>query len=542
MGMNTAYFFGDLSPIERIVFSSNSGDWITLSAQGVAAKTEVIGGVGRDVISLFLATAGDYTVPSLTLKNWGDASGVYGYNNDTIALLALGPGNFTFRARDGLPGEQLLAGGTGDDTLIGSNGRDVLIGSDGSDWLTGNGGNDELKGGFQSDRLEGGAGDDMLYGEDAHDRLYGGDGNDTLDGGAGDDIVDGGAGDDWLIGSGNDDNLYGGAGIDTASYLETLSGVTVNLTNTRAQDTGGAGVNKINEIENLVGSEFNDILTGNSMSNHLSGGDGKDQLLGGVGDDTLEGGNGDDSLNGGSDADRLYGGAGKDLLTGGAGNDTIDGGQGSDTASYAVATAGVTVNLAITSPQDTGSGIDTIRNVENLIGSSYNDALVGDSFANALTGGAGNDSLAGGLGDDVLDGGTGNDTLSGGSGNDVLKGGDGNDILNGYAGADTLTGGAGADIFRFHALSDSAPDAPDIILDYDPTQGDKIDLAYIDANSLAAGRQSFKIGGDTFTHKAGELIRFQSGMDLILQGDVNGDGIADMAIILKDFALVDFIL
>ena len=71
---------------------------------------------------------------------------------------------------------------------------------------------------------------------------------------------------------------------------------------------------------------------------------------------------------------------GNDTLIGGAGNDTLDGGAaGSDTASYADATAGVTVSLAITTAQNTvGAGTDTLTNFENLTGSNLNDTLTGN--------------------------------------------------------------------------------------------------------------------------------------------------------------------
>ena len=75
-------------------------------------------------------------------------------------------------------------------------------------------------------------------------------------------------------------------------------------------------------------------------------------------------------LNGGAGNDTLTGGAGNDTLNGGAGNDNMDGGAaGSDTASYADATAGVKVSLAIAAAQNTvGAGTDTLLNFENLTG------------------------------------------------------------------------------------------------------------------------------------------------------------------------------
>src|SRR6185369_16387800 len=118
-------------------------------------------------------------------------------------------------------------------------------------------------------------------------------------------------------GGNGDDILDGGAGIDTASYADAASGVTVSLAEHDAQDTGGAGSDTLINIENLTGSAFDDTLTGDANANTLSG---------------LEG---------------------DDTLQGGAGNDTLDGGTGNDTASYQDAAAGVTVSLAITAAQNT---------------------------------------------------------------------------------------------------------------------------------------------------------------------------------------------
>ncbi|WP_286900694.1 retention module-containing protein [Pseudomonas sp. UBA7500] len=146
-----------------------------------------------------------------------------------------------------------------------------------------------------------------------------------------------------------------------------------------------------------------------------------DVLLAGSGDDVLNGGAGNDVLIGGDGNDKLYGGEGNDLLIGGNGNDLLDGGAGNDTASYAGASAGVTVSLALTGEQNTiGAGLDKLVSIENLIGSDHDDKLTGDDNANTLIGGLGNDILIGGGGDDLLIGGPGNNTLTGGAGSDTF--------------------------------------------------------------------------------------------------------------------------
>ena len=80
--------------------------------------------------------------------------------------------------------------------------------------------------------------------------------------------------------------IDGGAGIDTATYANATSAITVNLSNTAAQVTGGSGSDTLLNVENLTGSKYNDILTGNSGINVLDGGIGNDTLTGDKGNDT----------------------------------------------------------------------------------------------------------------------------------------------------------------------------------------------------------------------------------------------------------------
>jgi Ca2+-binding RTX toxin-like protein len=81
----------------------------------------------------------------------------------------------------------------------------------------------------------------------------------------------------------------------------------------------------------------------------------------------------------------------------------MDGGDGGDTVTYYSAKQGVTVTLARTNPQNTiGAGVDTILNVESLIGSRFADRLSGNAGVNRLEGGGGDDELTGGGGADVF--------------------------------------------------------------------------------------------------------------------------------------------
>jgi hypothetical protein len=123
-------------------------------------------------------------------------------------------------------------------------------------------------------------------------------------------------------------------------------------------------------------------------------------------------------------------------------------------------------------------------------GNAGNDKIVGASGNDLLRGGQGNDMIAGGDGDDMLLGHKGDDELFGGAGNDVIKGGEGADVLIGNAGNDMLIGrndgdffmgGEGADqfILRADTLAKSAAEA-DRILDFNPSEGDLIKIAYFD--------------------------------------------------------------
>ena len=152
------------------------------------------------------------------------------------------------------------------------------------------------------------------------------------------------------------------------------------------------------------------------------------------------------------------------------GNDTFTGGILADTVSYASASAGVKVSLAIPGPQNTGgSGIDTLTSIEALIGSSFGDNLSGSNANDTIDGGAGvgSDTMAGGLGTDTVSyksatsgvnvklsisgalqdtGGAGFDQLSG---FENLTGSDFNDTLSGDGGSNVLNGGAGTDTVSY---------------------------------------------------------------------------------------------
>lgn len=287
-------------------------------------------------------------------------------------------------------------------------------------------------------------GDDTLNGTLAADVIRGGAGNDSLDGLDGNDQLWGGLGADLL---------KGGAGRDVAVYLTSASGVTVNLADTGPQSGGDAEGDRLSGIEDLTGSHFNDVLTGDAGANIFRGAEGADIIDGGDGRDRASyayssaavdidltrtgaqsGGDaaGDvliriENVTGSDHDDRITGDTGNNEISGGAGADIIDGGLGSDTVDYRGSTA---VDVDLTRAVQIGGHAagDQLSNIENLTGTSYADRLIGDGNANYISGDAGND---------YIDGGTGFDYLSGGAGNDTVVAHVGT-IAYGGAGTDTL--------------------------------------------------------------------------------------------------------
>lgn len=161
----------------------------------------------------------------------------------------------------------------------------------------------------------------------------------------------------------------------------------------------------------------------------------------------------------------------------------------------------------------------------------------GNAYRNHFTGGVGADRLFGGDGDDFLEGlhgrdrllgGYGDDKLFGGGGRDVLRGENGDDTLLGGGGADLLVGGPGDDVFRFSDVHQSSTQSGDVIADF-VMDHDRIDLSGIDARP-GKGDQAFRfINADRFSDSPGDL-RYRKGE---LEGDIDGDGVADFAITLR---------
>lgn len=268
-----------------------------------------------------------------------------------------------------------------------------------------------------------------------------------------------------------------------------------------------------------------DLDNDGSDDDHVAGTSGRDAFHGGFGDDHLDGGDGDDKLAGDAGDDDLIGGAGNDSLSGGNGFDIEHGGAGNDKISGG----------------DDGDQLYGDDGADKIAGGNGDDVAHGGTGNDKIGGDAGNDTLSGDDGNDAVAGGNGNDDLDGGSGNDVLKGGAGDDILDGGSGFDRLAGGDGADHFVFGDgdFAGLSARTADRIIDFSHAQGDVIDLAAVDANTLVEGDQAFSfIGTAAFGDVAGELRIEAARGGVLIQGDTNGDGVADFAIRLDGKGLM----
>jgi Ca2+-binding RTX toxin-like protein len=324
--------------------------------------------------------------------------------------------------------------------------------------------------------------------------------NDWLIGTAGSDVIKGYGGDDTIKGGGGADHIDGGAGYDTVMYTDSTSGVYVDLWTGRGH-YGTAQGDTLVSIESAYGSLHPDWLAGTNGTNHIYGLDG------------------DDWIHGRGGVDIVYGGNGNDTLVGGADLDALDGEWGYDMASYYDSPAGVRAVL-----WGTGSGGDAegdwLLNIEALQGSAYDDELIGDQMANTLYGEGGNDKLYAGAGEDWLLSGYGNDELYGREGNDVMYGEAGQDRLEGGSGIDTMIGGLHADTFAWSAISDTGTtmSTSDQVVDFNPAEGDRLDVSGIDANVYAPHDQAFTfIGSAPFSGTPGEINYFHSDGDTYIQ-------------------------
>lgn len=403
---NAAETADDGSKVSSIIGHMGAGnDQVALDAD-VAAEAQLWGGDGNDLI-----------------QGGAKADILRGEDDDDRLL--------------GLADADRLEGGDGDDVLEGGAGGDIIDGGDGYDQVTYENSkvgvifqrsaqDDEVfvgsGGEAQGDRV---TGVEHVIGSHFADKLYGNpDETNTLEGLDGDDVLVGGDEDDLLLGGGGADNLYGNDGDDMITFLTSSGQVIVDL-QTGTGKLGDAQGDQYHSIENVHGTAYDDMITGNGSDNKLDGWVGDDIITGGGGEDEINGGEGDDLIFGGADGGKLSGGG---LLNG----------PGRDTLSYLKVAHAVTVDLATGEGDDETSraillkpgGVAEVKDqystFEILVGSVFADTLGGDWGDNRIDGSAGDDEINGSQGNDVLVGGQGGDHLIGGTGRDLADYSDSN--------------------------------------------------------------------------------------------------------------------
>jgi Ca2+-binding RTX toxin-like protein len=554
---------------------------------GAGEDTAVFSGNVSDYLAVLNADTGVVTITDLRL---GSPDGT-----DTLANLErfqFADGIFVLEAllsgyaNGGWPH---YAGTVAADIFHGSESSNFVLGFDGDDILFSHGGDDFILGEDGADYLNGGAGADYLYSnvsitEDEsvyflnYDTLgrwvtY------SLDVGREVDTLNGGEGDDEIH-AGYGDNIDGGAGIDALfiRFSGASSGVTVDFRSNN-NVVGGGIITNIEFVASVVGSDFDDDITlgvnappsPSYLSREFDAGGfifgmgGNDRLVAGYFTDSLFGDDGNDVVDGSGSHTlrRVDGGEGDDRLMiaalanttdviGGAGFDTfaisgavsvggvLDGVEALDLIEGAALTltgsqfaTGLATNTAIS-----GTGTITVNMNSGGIFSAAGMSFAGTGVAMVVNGTSGVDVIKLGLGNsagNTVNGGDGVDQIRGSQMVDAINGDGGNDKIMGLGGADVLTGGAGNDQFRYYSAADSGLGAnADRITDF-VIAGDRINFALIDADAATAGDQAFAfIGTGAFaTTGIGQVRYTNSGADLVVQADVNGDGIADMEIILQ---------
>lgn len=420
---------------DDILFSGSGNDFLDggegndiLDAGSGAGVDTVLGGAGNDVISTVLGDENDSLAVDIIDGGAGSDTLELTFVENTpfdlrLSVNSNGDGSFrvtTFNPDNSvnesvdvrnietlvlIAGEDALnfeVGALADTTL--DDAGFIFLASEGADAFNGSATDITLG-------LAGLGGADNLIGGPLTDVLLGDSGNDSLSGNGGADLLEGGPGDDLLD---------GGPGFDSADYSAAPGGVTVDLGVFSAQETGSAGTDILVNIEEIIGSSFDDVLTAGNQGSTLLGEDGNDQLIGGPGFDQLRGGAGDDSL---VDASSF------DSLSGDAGNDFIDG-----FASYRFDPTGVVINLSGIAIEVSGSPVegrsaidgfgdtDTFgSNTTGLESSNFDDQIFGSDDPETLFGRGGNDAVSAGGGNDLILGGSGDDTLDGGDGFDTAS-------------------------------------------------------------------------------------------------------------------------
>ena len=231
-----------------------------------------------------------------------------------------------------------VAGTTKADHLVGTVDDDVIVAKGGDDTIGGSGGDDRIDGGAGNDTVDyttytgmisvklSETGETFVYADGRHadtllniENIIGGSGNDYFVGNSADNTFHGGAGHDYFVASLGSDTYYGDDGYDMVDYSNVGTGLTIRPTGHGYTTViaGGIAYDSLYSVENIIGTAFDDKISGDGADNYFRGMKGDDKLSGGAGGDLLNGGAGNDRLTGGADADifQFTGRFGNDVVT-----------------------------------------------------------------------------------------------------------------------------------------------------------------------------------------------------------------------------------
>ncbi|HEX8192491.1 MAG TPA: M10 family metallopeptidase C-terminal domain-containing protein [Allosphingosinicella sp.] len=418
-------------------------------------------------------------------------------------------------------------------------------------------------------RLEQG-GSDRAFGLEGNDTFYFGAAYDPLD------LADGGDGFDVLIlqGDYSETTSFGNSSTGNIPNIESISlfsgsngsygdetgaSYSYNLALSDRNVAAGATL-RINGFGLLAGENL--TVNGSAETNGaflIFAGGGIDTLTGGAGNDVFVFGHDDrfgslDTVNGGAGYDVVY-------LRGDYAIDFTGGSEGPPALLRAAPPEeeGFAASAVASSP----SALTNIESIGLLSASDRTYVGGGDGefdyeivLADAMTADTGRLTVNGsGLGAAetmVVDGSDeagASLRIFAGAGDDTLIGGGGADLLFGGLGADTLIGNGGADTFRYQSVAESRPDAPDTIVSF-LSGTDKVDLGRIDTDPVATGDQAFTFIGENAFSGGGEraelrLVYNEQDARWEAQGDVDGDGAADLLILFTETEVLtgsDFML
>jgi Ca2+-binding RTX toxin-like protein len=328
-------------------------------------------------------------------------------------------------------------------------------------------------------------------------------------------------------------------GTDTLDYSGFSQNQRIDL-NAEAFSNIGARVGNVTiargtVIENAIGGSGNDTLIGNAVGNLLDGGTGVSTLTGNAGNDRL-------------------------IIRSGAAGSAIDGGTDTDTLVVNATTTSLASLVSIEAVELAGGAVLTLTGSQFIVGLAANTQFSGTGsvivnlgtvaeFAPTAMTVAGGSTITFTINGDadseiikvpiniasVINGGDGPDQIRGSNLVDTINGGNGVDKILGLSGADLLTGGADADQFRYYFATDAGlAAAGDTITDF-VSGTDKLDFRLFDADLGTAGQQNVSyVGTAAFTGGGNRQVRGEDiGADLRVEVDSNGDGVADMHILLQ---------